>query len=341
MEINNETPFPLFCHRDHLDDRFALVDATVKITYDSVDGGWRVAREQLPIESEPSLSLPMGDVPYLRPPDVTEVTVTGTVRAPGARPFAEASVMLRVGEQLRALRVLGRRWWRKRGTELEASEPEPVDTVPMSWAHAYGGAWDRAPGLLPGTETPAPSTRMACSANPLGKGWVIDASEAEGVELPQIEDPNEPIRRWNDRPSPKCWAPLPVESSLRMSHLVVEGGKLNGRDGEPPWPRMLLNASPDLQLERVAPGTPLDVRGLGEHPLTGFIVPSPAVAWHVAAGSRSRSRSPELVAIRIDADSARIALVWHARLHAPLVRGERRVFTLHAAPGLARTELPV
>lgn len=332
MEVTNETPFRIFLHRDHLGDAYALVDATVKTTYQSDGASWRFAREQEPVHGGPSERFAMGEAPYIRERGLTEVTVSGTIRAPSGRPFHETVAVLTAGEHRRTLRAFGRRWWQRRGNTIERTAPESVEGVSMGWQNAYGGRWSRPPGLIPYTKLPAPSTQILCAANPLGKGWIIDSGEAEGVELPQLEAPEDPIVAWNSRPTPRCWAPMPADSSLRMNHLAIEDGRLVNRYDPQGmlFARTRLNAPPELQLTGLAPGSAISLEGFRVGPPLRFVVPAPAVFWRVTAGVRERVRSPTLVAVHLDADAERVACVWHARLFAPLVRGERRVFTLTA-----------
>jgi hypothetical protein len=333
VRVTNETPFPLFVHRDHLDDRYALVDATVKTTFErDPDGRWRFAREQLPVTGEPCDIFPKGEAPFIRERGLTEVTVRGVVHGGDGRPFRQTIVTLRAGDHLRRLRVTGRRWWRRRGQTIEATSAEPTDGVRMCWENAFGGSWDRPPGLLPNTRTPAPSTRSACAANPVGKGWVLEPDEVEGVELPQLEDASDPHVSWNQRSIPRCWAPMPADSSLRLDHIAMDGGRLINRHDPAGllMARCVLNAPPELQLRDLGPGSQVQVEGFRVGPPLSFVVPRPAFVWRAAAGGRHRLDEVRLVAVHLDLDLDLVALVWHARLFAPLVRGEQRTFALLA-----------
>ncbi len=329
MQIVNETPFSLFVHRDHLDDSFAMVDATVKTTHERIDGGWQLSRECAPISGEPSERFPMGEAPCLRENGLAELTVSGTVRAPDGRAFRRRTALLRIGDQTHSILAFGRRWWRHRNGAVEPSDAELTEGVEMVWSNAYGGSWTRPPGLLPHTKLPAPTTRILCSANPAGKGWVMDVAEAEGVELPQLEDPEQPIVAWDTRPAPSCWAPMPSDTSLRMDHFAIKQASLGNRHelDEFTFARGALNAPPQLQRRDLHPNTRIEVEGLGPATIS-FIVPEPAIRWRVTAGARERRRRPALVAVHIDADTQRVELAWHATLYAPLISGERRTFTL-------------
>ncbi len=330
MLVTNETPFAVFVHREHLNNSFALVDATVKTTFQRVADAWRFARDQEAVSTAPNERFPMSEAPFIRERGVLEVTVVGTVRAPEGRPFRTATATLTVGQHRRRIVAIGKRWWRRHRDAIEATEPEPTSGVQMSWQNAYGGRRIRPPGLVPNTNLPAPSSETACSANPLGKGWILDAAEADGVELPQLEDPELRIAAWTDRPVPRCWAAQPLDSSLRMQHIGIVGGKLaNRHDSKAPlFARTMLNGPPELQFNAVGVGSSVGVDGFGGPAPLRFVVPSPPFVWRVTAGRRHRLDDSTLVGIHVEADVGRVALVWHARLYAPLVRGERRSVTL-------------
>ncbi|MCA9605055.1 MAG: DUF2169 domain-containing protein [Myxococcales bacterium] len=97
-----------------------------------------------------------------------EVLVTGSCHAPGGLPTATCPVTLRFGDLEKTLYVIGDRHWKK---DEVPTEPVPFTTMPIDWAHAYGG-----PGYAP---------------NPLGKG-AADVADDAGIEkrpLPNVERP--------------------------------------------------------------------------------------------------------------------------------------------------------
>ncbi len=44
--------------------------------------------------------------------------------------------------------------------------------------------------------------------NPVGTGYAISSHNAAGLCLPNIEDPNDLIRSWKDRPAPAGFGPV-------------------------------------------------------------------------------------------------------------------------------------
>lgn len=101
-----------------------------------------------------------------------EVLVTGSCHAPGGAPTATCPVTLRFGDLEKTLYVVGDRHWTKGGAP---TEPQLFTTMPLDWAHAFGGE-----GYAP---------------NPLGKGFAPVADEAgkELQPLPNVERPGKMV----------------------------------------------------------------------------------------------------------------------------------------------------
>lgn len=141
---------------------------------------WKTVPEQL------------GDNPVLdmgMPKPRGEVLVTGACCAPRGtrRPASEVSAS--VGNLRKTLHVFGDRHWTSART---ISDPEPFETMPVTWDRAFGGA-----GFDP---------------NPTGKGMapITLADGRNRVPLPNIEAPDRPIGAPSDRPEPAGFGPLDV-----------------------------------------------------------------------------------------------------------------------------------
>jgi uncharacterized protein YjbI with pentapeptide repeats len=110
-----------------------------------------------------------------------EVLVVGNVY-PHGRPNM-CTVRLRVGAVDKSIAVFGDRRW----TQTSVTDPAPFERMPLSWAHAFGGA-----------EFPA---------NPIGKS---------GELLPNFELPDRLIRSREDRPPPAGLGPIDPMWSPRI-----------------------------------------------------------------------------------------------------------------------------
>lgn len=145
----------------------------------------------------------------------TDVIVEGFAYARG-RSTREGIASIQVGAACRNVRVLGPRAWHRAGSRWMVGDPQYFDRVALTNENAYGGVDLRVrlddetsfttasiidhPGLYPRNRT--------------GKGYAIH-EPYEGLELPQLEDPEDPLRL--DRPAavdPRHWHSMPLPCSL-------------------------------------------------------------------------------------------------------------------------------
>jgi uncharacterized protein YjbI with pentapeptide repeats len=122
-----------------------------------------------------------------------EVLVRGRCFAPRGETRRASRASWRLGETGRDFNVYGLRRWESRAGVLAITDPEPFESVELSWQNAYGGA--------------------QFADNPLGQGAdrVLSPAGEEIWPLPQVEDPARLIGSPGDRPPPAC--PLPVDQS--------------------------------------------------------------------------------------------------------------------------------
>lgn len=124
------------------------------------------------------------------PKSRAEFLVSGSFHAPDRRPAPAGYVRVKLGKLDKRINVYGdRHWKRAAGVSLGVSEPAPMESMPLDFAHAFGGKEHKP--------------------NPLGRG--IDAVEAEGetrVLLPNLELPGALIGSPSDRPPAACYGAL-------------------------------------------------------------------------------------------------------------------------------------
>ncbi len=114
-------------------------------------------------------------------------------------------VGLDLGGWVSQVLVFGERQWRRRGRRWRQTEPETFSTLPVTWAHAFGGV---------ATSLGAPIPHMG---NPHGKGYVLEPGpHIDGLSLPNIEDPEHLIGEPEDAPCPFGFSPLPSSSAIRV-----------------------------------------------------------------------------------------------------------------------------
>ncbi|HEV2332645.1 MAG TPA: DUF2169 domain-containing protein [Gammaproteobacteria bacterium] len=124
------------------------------------------------------------------PKSCGEFLVNGSFHAPGGKPVPAGFVRVKLGTLDKRINVYGdRHWKRAAGVSLGVSDPAPMGSMPLDFAHAFGGKEHKP--------------------NPLGMG--MDALEAEGetrVPLPNLELPGALIGSPSDRPPPACYGML-------------------------------------------------------------------------------------------------------------------------------------
>lgn len=180
---------------------------TAKRTYRiPASGRCVLADEQLPIVAEPAVDdgLLLADVDVFSFKPGTDVVVTARAHSPGGVAVSELVAGATVAGRTISLRVVGRRRVVRRAGSWAFSDPEPFTSAPIDWREAYGGI-----DLASRERLDAPylaalqassrydlkfATRAAYPRNPVGKGYALeDRPELEGLELPTVEDPDDPL----------------------------------------------------------------------------------------------------------------------------------------------------
>ncbi|MBK8259616.1 MAG: DUF2169 domain-containing protein [Polyangiaceae bacterium] len=123
-----------------------------------------------------------------------EFLVCGGFFAPGNKPIPASYVRARVGGVDKRLAITGDRTWQNN----VPTAPQPITTMPVDWAHAFGGSgFDR---------------------NPYGKGAVpLTVNGQEGVPLPNVEPYGNMMRSPKERPDPAGFLPMDVTFIQRRS----------------------------------------------------------------------------------------------------------------------------
>jgi len=281
-----------------------------------------------------------GDTPFLS--GGIDLFVVGNAYQPAGRPEPELRVDIRVGEAFnQAVRVVGDRTWKAipktsmfgdTSVELRATAPEPFVSMPLGYDRAFGGA------------AKAENLDYSYPSNPGGKGLYLSAEQAENQPLPNLEDYDDPIATFEDRPEPVGTAPYPTDGSLRpLNALDLETDEehpentrirrikplfFNGAH-----PRMILR--PDQ-----TPGAGETVEVTHVRPDGGlkFSMPDVALHAHVQLEDRNHLFPLHLDQIGILAEEESVFLSYRVTFRYRFTAMERRRTTLHA--GELPAELP-
>ena len=260
MDFFNETELQAHVFRaaPWLDTILAMVVA--KATYLVAENG-EVSLDENPI---PALSEPM-ETPFgTLPNDIipqksgVDLLVLGQAYAPDGKQTDKMAVSFQVGNFKHTLAIVGDRFWAKNKLGVSPTAPKPFITMPVTSDYAYGGK-----ALLQQKEIPNGN-------NPVGKGFILDKAEADGVALPNIEDPQDIITSWESQPIPAGFGPIPLATQITAERGIVEDPETKMPRVKPEFfncahPKMIM---PELQL-----GDQVTLEGMTPEGVFTFTVP--------------------------------------------------------------------
>ena len=244
-----------------------------------------------------------------------DLLLAGHCHPPGGKAAHSARVIFRVGNRSKELHVHGDRTWDEDG---RMTGPAPFRSMPLNWAHAFGG-----PGF---------------DRNPLGKGFkpTVRRDGSTSHPLPNIEDPNHLIRSPRDRVEPVCFSPIPEMWPQRLKKFP----RPNSRYMKERWPgypenmdwRFFNAASEDQQMESYLRG---DERLYFENMHSG--IPeyhSQLPGWRVRCFLNQQVRARQemreipmsLDTLWVDMDAEQVVLVWRGNIS---VKSEKLTEVLH------------
>jgi hypothetical protein len=300
VKLENGTPLAAKLFSGAESDTSLGCAVLIKATYAIREGRLEPVTEAAwPIHLEP-LETPWGKFPgelASRKPK-TDVIVLGKAKAPNGGSVRQMKVSLAVGTFRHSLAIFGDRTWERTAAGLRATEPLPFREMPITWPNAFGGI------------VPSPTFDLAHPYNPAGKGFVLDEKDAEGVALPNVEDPGNLVRAPKDVPRTAGWGPYPIDGGVRVEKLVDERGELLPFDVIEPW--VMGWAHPDLIIDTPPAGAPIEVAGVtGAGPLTAAVPALPARV-SLVLDEEIRLLEPRLDTLIVEAEERRLVARWRA-----------------------------
>lgn len=250
----------------------------------------------------------------------TDVVLLGHA-LPSRLGASETQVVFRVGPVGKVLRVVGDRWWVKSAGAIAATAARPFDRIPLTYERAFGG-WDRSHA--------DPAQHAFEARNPIGCGFRMPSGAfQEGIALPNIEDPGDPLRTWGQVVTPTGvgftsphWWPRPLLAGTYDEDWQRERMPRLPKDFDR---RFFQGASPGL----VAPGylrgdEPVLVEGASAFRRLSFQLPArPAPECRIRLRNDEVCPKMELDTVVIDADLPRVVLQY--RGHVVLREGPHEV----------------
>jgi hypothetical protein len=304
--------------RTALSENLMVATVIAKATYVITDHG----RLELSARQRPVLLEPTKIEGVEFPPDGgygkagVDLLAVGSAFTPTGVAQQALVVALSVNDARFALAVIGDRHWRRRWPGWVVSDPQPFVEMPLTWARAYGGHARVAGGEVPYVD------------NPLGKGYVLEPATAEGVELPNIEDPAARIHSLTDQPRPVSFNPLPIGTSYAADALAdvdEDGGGLT---------KEIYNlAIPAHRLPRYQPGAILGLHNLrpGAESRLHISLPATRLIAQVQLGARAHEFASEIDTILVLPNTRELVLTHRIVFRYDYLRGRPRVVRLRSS----------
>lgn len=248
MELVNHTRYPAGLARMvYAEDKIAA-SVLVRVLYERKGASFVPADEQPWIVSMSPWEGPRGwmdgDLVFYK--DGVDVFLFGAAIPPGGRPATEMEVAVRMdGGFERRVKVSGPRVWARGISGLSATSPRPFTAMPLTLAHAFGGK-DTYDGLTVGWPE-----------NPDGIGFYHTEESAVDKPLPNVEELDAPLIKWDDRPPAAGLVPIPVASPVRARQGLAVNGK-----GFKITPRLYNAAFARMIAREATPGASVAVSGV-------------------------------------------------------------------------------
>jgi hypothetical protein len=312
LQFRNETPFAgslaLTPDASGVDTVIAVVKGTFTLTARPAVAAAQVPVAPMAVYYGEAATSSMRAAPDMSlPKPATDILLVGSAHAPRHRPVEELMVEVHVGPVSRYARVSGDRFWRATGGSYTMTRPLPFAVMPLTFERAFGGREETPDGWR---EEPR---------NPVGTGY--RASEGvyafDGLPLPNVEHPDEPVTSWKDRPRPCGFGPVSPHWEPRRSYAGTYDEAWQQRRA--PYlpddfdPRFLQVAPP----ESIAPapltgGEPVVLRGLSPDGDIGLTLPSPALELTFVLDNAPHRRPATLDTLTFEPDEGRFTMVWRA-----------------------------
>lgn len=350
MKLINSTAYPAKLMKNISPQNRRMMSCIVaRALYDVTSDGQLVpmAEQKWPVDAEPC-DTPFGprggDKPFYM--GGVDVLLGGRVYQPNRRVESRLDVEIEIGRTFRRhLAIFGdRRWIRAKDGSLMPSAPDVFGSMRLSDTLTFGGAAKTKDGHL------APY-----GPNPRGRGYFLDELAAEGQPLPNIEDPNQLVTRFDDRPTPPGIGYYPEDGALRpmaaIDHPGLAGilGQTGAKGGVLPTvpadtsigpdnltPKLFNQAHPNMVIPAEKSPKPGDMIRLSHGRKDGtnlvFVLPNRGFHLHVQLENREKIVPMYLDQIGIIAGESRVLLSYRVIIDYRLVRHERRVCTLYEGP---------
>lgn len=315
MDLDNKTPYPAHFYRTAISDDTFAASVLVRVTFDLGPRGLAPAAEQPWITSRAPWKGPQGEMEsddvYYR--GGCDVFLFGSARSADGKPAREIDVSVTMGDFTRSVRVFGDRVWTGEIGALKPGEPAPFEAMPLTLPFAFGGKtiWDEL-------EVPHPE-------NPAGKGYYLEEEEARGQPLPNLEEPEQLITKWDDRPEPVGLGVCPMCFGARVrrgAHFDAEGQLLKID------PTLFNAAFSRMIAAKIEPGMRVAITGMRAGDPLEITVPDLAFVARLRFGDDVHDEPLEIDQIGVEVDEGRVFLSYRYAFRYTMTPGRPRSCTV-------------
>lgn len=321
MKLTNHTDFPAAWAMGFEPDGREMLIIVVKATFSlPMPGeGVRLAPEQVPLveadefSGEPGLSAPLRETDFAHRKHACDVLLLGSAHAPPGRRVTRTGVGLKVGDMVKSFSVVGPRMWRKQMFGVTASEPQPFESMPISYDCAFGGT-DRTDEAEGRTD--------AFQLNPVGKGYAKHTDKIDGQALPCTEQTDHVIDSPGGSYLPMAFSPVGRNWLPRRSHAGTYDAHWKEHNA-PFWPddfdyRYFQAAPADQVIPYPVGGEEVILRNLTPDGQRSFRLPEQRMPVIVCPHrGRDATLRANIDTVVLEPDLQRFTLTWRANLPMP------------------------
>jgi hypothetical protein len=309
LQLKNNTPFSasiaLFPNEQGIDTLYTIVKASFNIGRQ-----WTLVEEQLEPQKEdvfwgePTESSLRFASDFHTGKAATDILMVGSACAPDQQYARQINVSLMLGNLTKTIRVIGDRCW----DQGRMSSPEPFTEMPLVYERAFGGK-DLVEGQL----------RAAEVRNPVGAGFAgkRKASEMNGMELPNLENPQQLIQDFQDTPTPVCFAPVAPSWQPRVTYAGTYDEQWQ-KHRAPYLPddynhRFMNCATPDLiYSEFLRGGEPVKITGMHPSGELNFTLPQVNLRNKIQVAGKEVPGDFFMESVILDPNKLQLSLVWRS-----------------------------
>jgi hypothetical protein len=219
MELLNGTPFKAaYSQARQADGRESIV-VVVKGSFDFTEGREEVSLSKVQAEplvadqftGQPGESATSMESDFAAWKPNCDVLVLGRAHAPPNKKVTTLQVGLSLGTLRKTLEITGRRKWEAGFLDFKPSDPEPFDSLPISYDFAYGGT---------DTDPANPAKRLGYAPNPIGTGYypLSRGKQLPGKPLPTQAPPGQRHDDPEGKFTPISLGPVSRNFPERLAH---------------------------------------------------------------------------------------------------------------------------